>query len=82
MRIIIVLGCFYIAFQNIMLFARNGLDLTAPDQIALLAVTILLIAAGAFNAYLFIKNYHSKENETQNEEECETENETVTEEED
>lgn len=81
MRIIIILGCFYIAFQNIMLFARNGLDLTAPDQIALLAVTILLIAAGAFNAYLFIKNYRSKENETETEE-VETEKETVTEEED
>ena len=66
MRILIILGCFYLAVQNILLLAENGLDLTKPDQIALLAVTVLLAAAGALNAWLLIKK-HSKVNETGNE---------------
>lgn len=55
MRLLIIFGCFFLSAQNILLFFSNGFNPLAPDQIALLLVTLLLLSAGIINIYLYYK---------------------------
>lgn len=61
MRLLIILGCFFLSAQNILLFISNGFNPLVPDQIALLIVTLLLLSAGIINIYLYYKKEKTKE---------------------